>query len=164
MDLFLRRHKDQISIRTPTGTSIHRAEGFNKENVTHFFNILEAEFEKHKYPADRVFNVDENGLSIVQSKVQYVLALRGVKQVGALTTAEKGSLITEVLCMSAGGSFVPPFLIFPRKNGNALLEKGAPPGSKIVFHPSGWIQTHIFIQWFLHFVERVKPSQDDPVL
>lgn len=164
LNLFLKRHKDRISVRKPTGTSIHRAKGFNKDNVTHFFDILEAAFENHEYPADRVFNVDETGLSIVQSKVQHVLALRGTKQVGALTSAERGSLVTAVLCMSAGGTFVPPFLIFPRKNTNVLLEKGAPPGSKIVCHPSGWIQTYIFTQWFLHFIEKVKPSQNDPVL
>ncbi|XP_072380833.1 uncharacterized protein [Diabrotica undecimpunctata] len=117
-----------------------------------------------KYSPDKVFNVDETGLSIVQSKVQYVIALRDLKQVGALTSAERGSLVIAVLCMSAGGTFVPPYLIFPRKKHNVFLEKGAPPGSKIVCHPSGWIQTHIFTQWFLHFIEKVKPSQNDSVL
>ncbi|XP_072401561.1 uncharacterized protein [Diabrotica undecimpunctata] len=164
LNLFLKRHKDRISVRKLTGTSIHRAKGFNKENVTHFFDILEAAFENHNYSAGRVFNVDETGLSIVQSKVQYVLALRGSKQVGALTSAETGSLVTAVLCMSAGGIFVPPYLIFPEKKNNVLLKKGAPPGSKIVCHPSGWIQTHIFTEWFLYFIEKVKPSQNDPVL
>lgn len=164
LKLFMERHKNKISIRKPTGTSIHRAKGFNKQNVNHFFDLLEAAFEKHEYPAERVFNVDETGLSIVQSKIQQVLALRGAKQVGALTSAERGSLVTAILCMSAGGSYVAPFLIFPRKNMNVLLGKGAPPGTKVVCHPSGWIQTNIFTQWFRHFVEKVKPSKNDPVL
>lgn len=164
LDLFIKRHKDVITVRKPTGTSFNRAKGFNKETVAAFFDLLEAEVEKYNYPADRVFNVDETGLSVVQSKIQSVLALKGSKQVGSLTSAERGSLVTVVTCMSAGGTFVPPLLIFPRKNMSALLEKNAPPGSIVTCHPSGWIQSNIFTQWFRHFISKVKPSIDDPVL
>lgn len=47
--LFLQRHKD-LSVRRPTGTSFSRARGFNKENVTSFFNVLETEYNKKAYP------------------------------------------------------------------------------------------------------------------
>lgn len=63
--------------------------------MTHFFDISKATFDNHKYAADRVFNMNEIGLSIVQSKV----TLRGTKQVGSLTSAERGSLVTAFLCM-----------------------------------------------------------------
>ncbi|XP_069671659.1 uncharacterized protein [Periplaneta americana] len=81
-----------------------------------------------------------------------------------MTSAERGSLITIVLCMSAGGTYVPAMFIFPRKNFSPLLMKGAPPGSIADCHPSGWIQTDLFKKWFLHFVEKVKPTREDPAL
>jgi hypothetical protein len=44
------------------------------------------------------------------------------------------------------------------------LMEGAPAGSISTCHPSGWIQTDIFTEWFGHFVHFIKPSADDPVL
>lgn len=41
--LFLRRHKEVLSVRRPTGTSFARAKGFNQENVASCFDILEKE-------------------------------------------------------------------------------------------------------------------------
>ncbi|XP_046681495.1 uncharacterized protein LOC124368264 [Homalodisca vitripennis] len=47
---------------------------------------------------------------------------------------------------------------------NDLLMRGAPPGTVGVAHPSGWVQTNIFTNWFQHFVDKVKPTEDSPVL
>ena len=66
--------------------------------------------------------------------------------------------------MSAGGVFIPPMLIFPRKNSSEILKKGAPPETLFAFHPSGWIQTHLFTEWFRHFVKKVQPTKENPVL
>ena len=41
---------------------------------------------------------------------------------------------------------------------------GSPPGSSHACHPSGWIQSEIFSQWFLHFIKHTKPTKDDPVI
>lgn len=158
---FLERYKDKITVKKPTGTSV---KNFNKEHVYQFFDILDSIFDQHNYPSDRIYNVDEIGLGIVQSKMHSVLALRGAKQVEAFSSTEKGSFVTAVLCMGAGGDFIPPYLIFPRKNTNDLLEKGAPPGTKIICHQSGWFQTNIFSQWLQDFIQAVKPTETDPVL
>lgn len=103
-------------------------------------------------------------LSIVQSKMSSVIACKGKRQIGAITSAERGSLITVITCMSAGGTFIPPMLIFPRKNMNENLMKGAPPGSQAVCHPSGWIQTELFTQWFQLFLEKTTPTSKSPVI
>lgn len=164
LDLFMERHKNELSLRKPCGTSFSRALGFNKDNVIAFFNLLEAAYEKHNYSAERVYNVDETGLTVVQSKIPNVIGRKGKRQIAALTSAERGATITVIACMSASGHFVPPLVIFPRKNMNILLMRGAPPGTIGVAHPSGWVQTNIFTQWFNHFIEKVKPSEESPVI
>jgi hypothetical protein len=66
--------------------------------------------------------------------------------------------------MSASGIFVPLLIIFPRKNANHLLARGAPPGTIFKYQSSGWINSKIFMDWFEHFVSVTKHSASDPVL
>lgn len=164
LKLFLNRHKDKLSIRRPTGTSFARAFGFDKEKVEAFFNLLEELYAKNNYPPNRIYNVDESGLTIVQSKIPQIIGHKGKRQVAALTSAERGSLMTIVVCMNATGHFVPPFIIFPRKNMSAQLMRGCPPGSVGVAHPSGWIQMNIFTDWFKHFIQHTNPTPESRVL
>lgn len=161
---FLSRNKNILSMRKPTGTSFARALGFTKERMDEFYDLLEHIYETKKFTPDRIFNVDETGMSIVQSKYPKIIARRGKKQIGAMTSAERGSLLTVVACMSPAGIFVPPMIIFPRKNMTDILMRGAPLGSIGRAHPSGWIQTNLFTEWFQHFIEYTKPSEKSPVL
>ncbi|KAJ4427127.1 hypothetical protein ANN_24743 [Periplaneta americana] len=85
-------------------------------------------------------------------------------QVCAVTAAERGSLVTVICSMSAGGSYVPPMLIFPRKNMTDTLKRGAPAGCKGRAHPSGWVQNHLFTAWFEHYVAKTVPTETSPVL
>jgi hypothetical protein len=133
---FMKRHSDKLLLRHPTGTSTARATGFSKEQLGIFFGLYEKELAAHGYPTSRIFNVEETGLTVVQKK-QKILALKGKRQIGALTAAERGCLITIIAYISASGIFVPPLIIFPRKNANHLLTRGAPPGSLQV--PTVWL-------------------------
>lgn len=160
---FRKRHPE-IALRKPELTSAARAQAFNITNVTRFFDILEDVQKSHLYPPHRVYNVDETGLLTVQSKSSKVFAFKGRRQVGSLSSAERGVLSTFVVCMSAGGSYIPPFVIFPRERMKQELQDGAPPGTGFACHSSGWMQSDIFTQWFNHFLKYAKPSEDDPVL
>ena len=44
-----------------------------------------------------------------------IMHRKGAKQVGKITSGEKGKTVTTVCCMIAGGTFVPPMLIFLQK-------------------------------------------------
>lgn len=83
----------KLSIHKPMGISFTRARRFRKEEFDTFFDLLDNVFKKHNYPAKRVYNVDETGLRVAQSKIVYV-GLRGKKQIGSLTSSEKVSLVT----------------------------------------------------------------------
>ena len=66
--------------------------------------------------------------------------------------------------MNANGIFVPPLIIFPRKNFSHLLIRGARAGSSFRCQQCGWINTEAFIERFQHFVSTTKPSETNPVL
>nr|CAH7767143.1 unnamed protein product [Callosobruchus chinensis] len=109
----------QLSMRTPQGMSAARVKSFTPEKVSGFFDLYEPEYNKIQNPSQRVFNVDETGITIVQHKHSKVISLKGKKQISTLTSAERGKLITIITCMNASGVYIPPVLIFPRKNMKA---------------------------------------------
>lgn len=158
------RRNPKLSIRQPQGLSFARAKGFNPNDVSKFFDLYDPCLQKIGSKPSRLFNCDETGITIVQHKHSKVVALKGKKQVACLQSAERGALMTVVTCASAAGQFVPPMIIFPRKNMKLELMNGTPPGSVYDCHPSGWIQSDIFTKWFLHFIGHVKPTAEDPVL
>lgn len=153
-----------IRLRTPEATSLARAMGFNKVSVDKFFELLTSLQEKYNFPPEKIWNVDETGITTVPKKQSRVLGLRGKRQVGGLVSAERGTLVTTEICMSAAGNFMPPMFIFPRVRGKPELMDEAPPGSFAEYHPSGWIQKDIFLRWFKKFVEFTNPTKENPVL
>ncbi|KAG8196604.1 hypothetical protein JTE90_014163 [Oedothorax gibbosus] len=160
---FMKRNP-KLSVRKPMNTTFARDRGFNKEEVDTFFDLLESLFKNHNYPPCRIFNVDKTVFSVVQSEDPHVIDPKEKKGIESLTSAERGSLVTIILCMSAGGDFVPPLVVFPRKDMDEQLLRGAPPGTIASCHPSGWIQTNIFTKWFKHFIAVTRPSAESPIL
>nr|XP_047124214.1 uncharacterized protein LOC124806949 [Hydra vulgaris] len=148
----------------PEPTSSARAQGFNKVVVDQFFDLLTELQTKHHYSPDRVYNCDETGFTTVPNRPSKVIAARGKKQVGSLSSAERGQLVTVEICMSASGNFIPPMFVFPRCRMKPELLDAAPPGSIGVAHPSGWMQTDLFLKWFEHFVYHSHSCADSPVL
>ncbi|KAG5897621.1 hypothetical protein JTB14_028889 [Gonioctena quinquepunctata] len=109
--------------------------GFNKTNVTRFSEILKTVQNNHSYSAHQIYNCDETGLFTVQTRNSKVFALKGRRQVGAITSEafNVGSLESAVV------KFIHPFIIFSRKNMKAELADRA--GPEFACTPSGWMQT-----------------------
>ena len=107
--------------------------------------------------------MDETGFTAVQ-KPQKIFARKGKHQVGSITSCERDRNITFVCCVSASGQYVPPLIIYPRKNLKLELTEGAAPGSIFACQENGWINSDLFIKWFDHFVATVSPSVDNKVL
>jgi len=64
-----------------------------------YFELLESTLKTHNISSSRVNNMDESGLNTVQS-TQKIVALKGKKQVGAISSAERGVHCTVVCRMS----------------------------------------------------------------
>ncbi|GBL84812.1 hypothetical protein AVEN_1104-1 [Araneus ventricosus] len=160
---FLKRHP-RLVLRYPEKISIARAKGFNRVAINAFFDLLHSLHSKYKFSPNDIYNADETGILTVANKPSKVLALLGKKQVGTLTSAEWGVLVTAETCVNAAGNFLPPMFVFPRKKENPLLMDDAPPGSFAVYHESGWINKETFLVWFKKFLEHSNPGPKKPVL
>lgn len=84
--------------------------------------------DKYTFRPDRIYNCDETGISSVPKSKSKIIASKGRKQVGAITSAERGETVTVEICMNAAGTYMPPFFIFPRKRHNDEFMRNAPIG------------------------------------
>jgi hypothetical protein len=114
-----------------------------------------------RHAPNRLYNCDKTGK---QNKHTKLIDLKGKHQISALKAMERGCLITVITCSSPSWHYIPPLIITPWKNMKLQLINEAPPGSAYACHPSGWIQTDPFTQWFHNFKRHVKPTEEDPTL
>lgn len=80
-----------------------------------------------------------SGYSTVQKGLQKVVATKGKKQVGWVTSGERGINTTALYCVNAAGPYVPPMIIFKRKRFCPDLENIKPLRSLVEVSDSGYI-------------------------
>nr|XP_023025527.1 uncharacterized protein LOC111513537 [Leptinotarsa decemlineata] len=158
---FMTRHN--ISIRKAEATSINRITAFNKTEISLFFELLGQLMEKHRFVPKNIYNSDKTGISTVQTPGK-ILATKGQKRVGSITSLERGKNITLMCAMSAAGSYIPPMFIFHRKRLTPLLEEDGPAEALYKCSDNGWINENLFLEWLVHFKQHAKPSADEPIL
>jgi hypothetical protein len=156
--------RQNLSVRLPEECGLGRITSFNEVEVNRFFYNLRAVFEKHNFPPNRIFNLDESGLSTVPNKLTKVIAEKGKRIVGKIVSADRGQLLTVVCCFSRSGVYVPPAIIFPRKRMCNELYSEAPIGTLSLMSDTGYMKKDLFVQWLHHFQNNVKATETDPVL
>lgn len=85
---------------------------FNKKNVSEFFEKLKIVQDKYKFSAANIYNVDETSNSTVHVPPR-IVAAKGVKQVGSMTSGERGINVTMIAGINAIGNHVPSNAYIP---------------------------------------------------
>ena len=157
---FFARYHD-LSIRVPQGTNLSRAVAFNRPKVQQFFDVYKELLTEVSGTPSRIWNMDETGITNVQ-RPSKIIATKGQRTVGKMTSGERGSTVTVICAMSAAGAFSPPMFIYPRKRMIAALLNGAPPQSVGYTSATGWTDSNLFINWLEHFVRFTNASKSSP--
>ena len=89
------KFRHNLPVRSPEPTSLGRSSAFDKFTVKEFFDNLAKVLNEYKFTAPQIFNVDKTGLTTVQNPGKIVTA-RGVRDVGSVTSAKRGKLVTAV--------------------------------------------------------------------
>ena len=118
---------------------------------------------RHGFGPNEILNMDETGVTTVH-KPDKVVAQRGHKQVGSLTSGERGTLVTVACAVSAMGNSIAPYFVFPRVNFRDHFINNGPPGCKGVANPSGWMKEDNFLEFLTHFVSQTKCNKEKPAL
>lgn len=160
---FMLRHKT-LTLRSPEQTSLNRVKAFCRENVDHFFRNLDAVRTAYAYSPSSIWNMDETGFSSVPTKMGKIISIKGLKRVGQVTSAERGSMITLAFAVSAIGNTIPPFYIFPQKKMSPMYLTHASNETVGYANGSGWMIQPDFFKWMNHFIKHTHSSKEHPTL
>ncbi|CAM1295476.1 Uncharacterised protein r2_g465 [Pycnogonum litorale] len=158
---FKRRH--DLSIRSPEATSLGRATAFNRHTAGEFYDNLAGELDRYQFRPEDIYNLDETGCRTVQNP-RNIVTQTGKKQVGSVTSAERGELVTVVYTINASGQVLPPMFIFPRKNFRDHFINGGPPGCIGKPNQSGWINEQLFIEYLQHIIRNTRCTKERKIL
>ena len=157
------KSRNSLAIRSPEATSFARATAFNRPVVNQFYDNLMAVIDKYGFKPEDIYNVDETGCTTVQNP-ETVVAEKGQKQVGSLTSGERGELVTTVYAIGASGNVIPPMFIFPRVNYRDHFIRGAPAGAIGNATRSGWMNEELFLVYLKHLIRHTRCSKEQKIL
>jgi hypothetical protein len=102
---------------------------FTPEPVAQLFEIYDPTMDTIQHNPARLYKCYKTSIIIVQHKHTKILGLKEMHQISSLQSAEWGSLVTVITCMSPTGHFIPLLPVFPGKNMKQELMNGTTPGS-----------------------------------
>ncbi|CAF1507951.1 unnamed protein product [Rotaria sordida] len=163
---FMTRWNDRLKIATSMKLERIRSQSCTKEVATKWFEHLRAVLTKLKLfnkPAS-IWNVDESGFFDDPGRRQVVVK-RSTRYPVASQSGSGKSMTTVLLCTSAAGRFLPPYIVYKATHlYDAWCPKNGYPGARYNVSSTGWTDGEIFNDWFIHhFIPHVK-NEKRPIL
>lgn len=159
---YMKRHQ-RLSLRKPEATSIGRVSAFNESNVKAFFENYQRIANIVQLHPSRLWNIDETGVTTVH-KPQRVVCRRGRKQIGQVTSGERGTLVSLAVAVSAAGQKGPIRFIFPRVHFQDHFLHGGPAGCTGGANPSGWMNSKNFLLFMKELQTFTGATVDHPIV
>jgi hypothetical protein len=104
-----------------------------------FPDLKEKDLAAVHYAPSRDFNEDETDRVVVQNKHPKNPRIQSKYQIGGVSAAERGYLVTAAASPSAAGDFIPPLIIFRPKNIKHFFISGAPSSTNFTCQPSSFL-------------------------
>jgi hypothetical protein len=162
LDRFRARHPDIQGIWTrKIDGARHKA--ISVETVKTWFDAVTELRLQHKYTPERIYNMDESGFAVGES--QSSRALVNIREMSSWKVVPgRQQWITAIECISAGGSALPPLLIFKAKHTNTgWIPTSAPRDWRFSTSNSGWTSDSHAYEWLTTVFEpSTRPA--DPTL
>ena len=158
---YMDRHP-KLSLKSPEGMSIARAKAFNRVNVAKFFEAYTDAVTRYNFTPDRIFNLDESGLSTVMKPMK-VVCQRG-QPVASQIARERGCHMTFVGIINAAGHYLPPVFIVARKKMNPQFLRGTMHGTTVLLQANGWMDHELFVETLKHLHERSYSSLENKIM
>ena len=152
-----------LTLRSGSKLSYRRALASSPETINSYFDILEETILKNNLQNSPMFiyNCDETGFPL-EHKPCKVIGIRGQRDLPSITSGDK-TQITVLSACSASGNLLPPMIIFDRKRLKSAHMVGEIPGTVYASSAKGWIDSEIFLDWFVnHFLLHIPPHR--PIL
>ncbi|CAF4994429.1 unnamed protein product, partial [Rotaria sp. Silwood1] len=154
---FLQRWKTKLKVLKEKKMEISRRNGFTEDVRVGWYAKLDLILRTNnlKTRPHAIFNCDESGFSD-ESAGEMVIVSHETKEAYEQSGGSGKCFTTSLMCSNAAGEILPPFIIYSAKSLNPQWTFGGPPGSSYAVSESGWINGHLYVEWFKWFIEHTK--------
>ncbi|CAF5014167.1 unnamed protein product, partial [Rotaria sp. Silwood1] len=154
---FLQRWKTKLKVLKEKKMEISRRNGFTEDVRVGWYDKLDLILRTNnlKTRPHAIFNCDESGFSD-ESAGEMVIVSHETKEAYEQSGGSGKCFTTSLMCSNAAGEILPPFIIYSAKSLNPQWTFGGPPGSSYAVSESGWINGHLYVEWFKWFIEHTK--------
>jgi hypothetical protein len=148
MQNFQRRWYHRIRIRKSELLRTACVKKLTKEVVRDFLSTLKSIYDKydlHEHP-EKIFNADETGLT-TDATSSSCFYKKGTRSAIVLNPTLGKTMHTVLVCGSASGELLPPFVVYKGKHLYDSWSKGGPKGTQYTTTSSGWMEEEAFCCW-----------------
>ena len=133
----------------------------NRDTIDEYFDLLEATIKKNGLQdlPGQIYNCDESGFPLDHEGGK-LIAVKGWKHFWATSSCSRDQ-ITVLACESATGQYMPPLVVYDRKNLKREFHNHEVPGTAYGLTAKGWVNAELFEEWFekvfLYYAPPARP-------